>query len=73
MKCIYSDGLKVDYDGFLRISKADEINIFMKEGVIPRDIKGDLSVATINYNCRELRKVAESITETYGKKACIHE
>jgi hypothetical protein len=73
MKCEYQDGLKVDYDGTLRIFKKEEINVYMKEGFIPRDIKGDLSVATINYNCHEMRKVADKVTEAFGKKACIHE
>jgi len=73
MKCEYSDGLKVDFDGSLRIQKKDEVNVFMQEGFIPSDIKGELSVATINYNCRELRKVADTVTNKYGKHACIHE
>jgi hypothetical protein len=34
MRCEYSDGLKVDYSGSLKIIKGAEINVFMKEGVI---------------------------------------
>ncbi len=73
MKCEYDDGLKVDFDGFLRITKGDEVNLYIKEGFVPREIKGRLTVATINYSCSSMREVAEDATRVLGKKACILE
>jgi hypothetical protein len=73
MKCEYDDGLKVDYGTSLRIAKGDEVNVFIKEGFIPGNIKGELTVATVNYSCSEMREVAERVIGRFGKKACIHQ
>jgi hypothetical protein len=73
MKCEYNDGLKVDYAGSLHIIKGDEVNVFMKEGLIPANIRNDLERAADHNSCAELRKAAQTVTETVGTKACIHE
>lgn len=72
VKCIYSDGMKINYSGPLQIIKGDEVNVFMKETLIPEDIKSDLETALYRSSCSALRKVAESVTATYGNKACVH-
>jgi hypothetical protein len=73
MKCEYEDGLKVDYSGALHIVKGSEINVFMKEGLIPANIKGNLDAAARNFSCGDMRKAAQEVTETVGNRACIHE
>ncbi|GAM11627.1 hypothetical protein OR1_03943 [Geobacter sp. OR-1] len=72
MKCIYNDGLKVEYKGSILIKDDKDINIFIKEGLIPLGIKGELDVALINFNCLEMRTAAKVVTDTIGKRACIH-
>jgi hypothetical protein len=73
MRCEYDDGLKVDYSGSLRINKGEEVNVYMKEGLIPASIKSGLDAAASHSSCSELRQVARTVTETVGSKACIHE
>ena len=73
MRCEYNDGLKVDYAGSLRITKGKEVNVFMKEGFIPGNVRSGLDEAARNNSCSELRKVAQGVTETVGNVACIHE
>ena len=73
MKCEYSDGLKVKYTGPLQITKGQDVNVFIKEGLLPDGIKNDLERALFKNSCGEIRKVAETVTKTYGNRACIHE
>lgn len=73
MRCEYKDGMKIDYSGSLHITKGQDINVYMKEGVIPANIKGDLDRASANFSCEEMRKCASEVTDTVGKRACIHE
>jgi len=72
VKCAFSDGLKVEYNGSLLIKNDNDINIFIKEGMIPFKIKGKLDVAVINYKCSEIKEVAIAVTKSVGKRACIH-
>jgi len=73
MRCEYKDGLKVNYAGALHIIKGSEVNVFMKEGLIPANIKGKLDAAASSFSCEEMRKAAQELTDTVGKRACIHE
>lgn len=73
MKCAYSDGLKVNYAGQLQITKGQDINVFIKEAFIPDGIKSDLDMALFKNSCGDMRSIAETVTKTYGKRACIHE
>jgi hypothetical protein len=73
MKCAYNDGLKVDYSGSLRITKGDDVNVYIKEGLLPANIKADFDRAAANSNCYEMKKAALEVTATVGDKACIHE
>ena len=73
MRCEYNDGLKVDYAGSLRITKGSEVNVFMKEGFIPGDVKTGLETAAGHNSCSELRQVAQGVTDKFGTVACIHE
>lgn len=73
MRCEYNDGLKVNYSGSLQIMKGKDVNVFMKEGFIPVNIKRDLELAARNNSCGEMRNIAKVVTDTVGNKACIHE
>jgi hypothetical protein len=73
MKCEYNDGLKVNYSGPLQIVKGKDVNVFIKESLIPDDIKSDLDMALFKNSCGAMRTVAETVTKTYGNRACIHE
>jgi len=72
MKCEFSDGLKVKFTGPLQIIKGSEVNVFLKEERIPGEIKSDLEMALYRNSCSAMRQVAETVTKTYGNKACIH-
>jgi hypothetical protein len=73
MKCEYSDGTKVKYTGPLQVTKGEEVNVFIKEALLPDDIKSDLDSALYKNSCGEMRTIAEKVTKIYGNKACIHE
>ena len=73
MKCEYSDGTRVKYTGPLQIIKGQDVNVFIKEELIPGDIKSDLDAALFKNSCGEMRDVAEKVTKRFGSKACIHE
>jgi len=73
MKCEYSDGLKVNYSGPLQVTKGQDVNVFIKEALIPEGIKNDLDMALFKNSCSDMRSVAETVTKTYGNRACIHE
>lgn len=73
MRCEYSDGTKVKYTGPLQIIKGEEVNVFIKETLLPEDIRSDLDKALYKNSCGEMRTVAEKVTKIYGNKACIHE
>lgn len=73
MKCEYSDGLKVNYTGPLQVIKGEDINVFIKEALIPDSIKDDLDMALFKNSCADMRSIAETVTKTYGNRACIHE
>jgi hypothetical protein len=72
MKCLYKDGLRVEYRGSLLIKDNNDINVYIKEGKIPLNLKGELDVAVMNYNCTDMRNAAETATHIVGKRACIH-
>lgn len=72
MRCEFSDGLKVNFTGPLQIIKGSEINVFLKEERIPGEIKSDLEMALYRNSCSAMRQVAETVTKTYGNKACVH-
>jgi len=73
MRCEYNDGTRVKYTGPLQITKGKDVNVFIKEGLIPDDIKSDLDAALFRNSCGEMKTVAEKVTKIYGSKACIHE
>lgn len=71
MTCEFKDGLKVDYAGSLRITKGEEVNVYVKEGFIPATIREDLEEATRNASCGDFREIARTVTDTVGKRAYI--
>ena len=72
MKCAYGDGWKVDYSGPLRISRGEDVNVFIAESRLPGEIRSDLEMALFRNSCSELREVADAVTKKYGNRACIH-
>lgn len=72
MKCEFSDGLKVKFTGPLQIIKGSEVNVFLKAERIPDDIRSDLEMALFRNSCSAMRQVADTVTKTYGNKACVH-
>jgi len=66
MRCEYNDGLKVDYSGSLRITKGDEVNVFLSANEIPLNIQGELHEAALHDNCGELKHVAQEVTDIVG-------
>jgi len=62
MKCEYGDGFKVDYSGSLRITKGEDVNVYVGEGFIPYNAKSDLKAAAMHNSCSELRKAAQEAT-----------
>ncbi len=66
MKCAYNDGLKVDYSGSLRITKGDEVNVFLKADELPANIQGELHEAALHNSCGEVRHVAQEVTDILG-------
>jgi len=61
MKCEYADGLKVVYSGSIHITKADDVNLFVKKRSIPANVMGALQTAVRSNSCAELRRVAWKI------------
>jgi len=72
MRCEYKDGLKVNYSGPLQITKGQDVNVFIKEARIPDSIKNDLDMALFKDSCDDLRTIAETVTKSFGNRACIH-
>jgi hypothetical protein len=73
MKCTFDDGFEVDYSDSLRIRNGSDINVFLKGSSLTEDIRNDLDRASLSNSCGEMRRLAEAVTERFGKKACIHE
>jgi hypothetical protein len=72
MKCEFNDGLKIKFTGPLQITKGNEVNVFLKEDMIPADIKSDLEMALFKNSCSAMRQIAETVTTVYGSRACVH-
>ncbi len=66
MRCEFNDGLKVDYSGSLRITKGDEVNVFLSANEIPLNIQGELHEAALHDSCGELKRVAREVTDIVG-------
>ena len=73
MKCEFSDGTKINYSGPLQVTKGKDVNVFIKESLIPDDIKLDLDMALFRNSCSDMKTIAETVQKTYGNRACIHE
>lgn len=72
MVCEYKDGLKVNFSGSLQITKGKDVNVFIKEGFMPANIRSGLEGAANHSSCSDLRKIADDVMTTFGKRACIH-
>ncbi len=72
MKCAYNDGLTVSYTGSVQILKGNEINVYVNESRLSDDMKVDLEMALFRNSCSDMRKIADTVTNTFGRKACVH-
>lgn len=72
MKCTYNDGMTATYSGPFQVLKGKDINVFVSESRLPDDIRADLEKALYKNSCSLMRGVADSVTKTYGSKACVH-
>jgi len=72
MRCEFKDGLKVNYSGPLQITKGRDVNVFIKEARLPDSIKNDLEMALFKNSCGDMRTIAETVTKSFGNRACIH-
>lgn len=71
MRCEYSDGLKVDYSGGLRITRGKEIfGLSVRENALSDDFRNELDRAVRNKSCGDMRKIAQSIADNVGGKIC---
>lgn len=68
MRCDFNDGLHVSYTGRLRISKGDEINVFLDHDDIPVTLQGRLHEAEVRDDCGDLRSIADEVTNMFGTK-----
>ncbi len=69
MRCEYSDGLKVDYSGSLRITRGKQIfGLLVRENALSQDFRNELDRAVRNRNCSDMRKIAQAIADNIGGK-----
>ena len=73
MKCTYDDGTKINYSGPFQITRGQDVNVFIRDGLIPGSIKADLDTALYRNSCKDMRNIGEKVTKIYGAKACVHE
>ena len=64
MRCEYKDDFKIDYSGSLHITKGDGVDLVVKGGQIPANIKSCLDSAVTRNNCHELRAASKALTST---------
>jgi hypothetical protein len=72
MRCTYNDGTKISYTGPFQITRGNDLNVFIKDGAIPDDLKVDLEEALYRNSCTYMRAIGEKVTKIYGAKACVH-
>ncbi len=69
MRCEYSDGLKVDYSGSLRITRGKEIyGLSVRGDALTDDFRYELDKAVRAKSCDDLRKIAQAIADNIGGK-----
>jgi len=67
MRCVYKDDFEVDYSGSVHITKGDGVDLVVKGGEIPANIKSCLDSAVTRNSCHELRSAARALTNTINK------
>jgi hypothetical protein len=72
MRCEFNDGMKISYTGRLRITKGDEVNIFLDQDDIPVTLQGRLHDAGVHDDCGDLRSIADEVTDMFGTKLPEH-
>ncbi len=72
MRCVYKDGLNIDYSGSLIVKKGNEIDGYLiKEESVPEHIRYELDKAVLNDSCSELREIAGALTSTPCGTVCL--
>jgi hypothetical protein len=64
MRCTYKDDFLVDYSGNLHISKGDGVDLVVKEGLIPTNVKSSLESAVSHNDCHELRAACSALADS---------
>jgi hypothetical protein len=64
MRCEYDDGFRVEYSGSLRITKGDDVDIYVKESFMPGCVKSNLESAVLHNSCGQLRYAAQDATDS---------
>jgi len=49
----------------------EDINVFIEKDFVPANIKHYLNTACKTNDCGEIRKIAEAVTNTVGRKVCF--
>jgi hypothetical protein len=68
MRCEYKDGFQVDYAGSLHISKGSEVDLVIKGGQLPANVKSCLDSAVTRNSCHELRSASRAATKNIQMK-----
>jgi hypothetical protein len=67
MRCTYRDDVKVDYTGSLHITKGEGVDLTVKAGQIPSNIRTSLDSAVSHNSCDELWAASSAFTATIPK------
>ena len=66
MRCEFNDGLRVDFSGSLRMTKGDEVNVYLGADDIPSSVRSDLEMAANHKSCSQLREAVREVTDVVG-------
>jgi len=61
MKCEFDDDCIVDYSGSLRVTKGDDINLFLKKKTVPGGVQSVFQASVRENDCDKLRKAASEL------------
>jgi len=67
MRCDYKDDFKIDYSDSLHITKGRGVDMVVKAGEIPTNVKLCLDSAVTRNSCHELRAAAKALTSDISK------
>lgn len=71
MRCDYKDDFKIDYSDSVHITKGDGVDLVVKAGEIPTNVKLCFDSAVSRNSCHELRAAAKALTSGITKSFSI--